>query len=66
VKVFGRKIFFKNISNRFMLFNLIISILILLFLRPDTFVDTSADQSGFLLPQKGSLFLVTNNGKSKL
>ena len=30
---------------------------------PDTFIDTVADNSGFTTPQKGTYFILTNNGK---
>jgi len=29
---------------------------------PDTFIDTVADHSGFIVPSKGSYFILTNNG----
>ena len=31
--------------------------------RPDTFVYTTADQTGFLLPQVGAYFVVSSKGK---
>ncbi len=32
-------------------------------IRPDTFVYTTADNAGFLLPQKGAYFVVGNDGR---
>lgn len=31
--------------------------------RPDTFVYTTADNTGFLLPQNGAYFVVGNDGE---
>ena len=31
--------------------------------RPDTYVDSIAEKTGFLLPQKGSLFVIQSNGE---
>lgn len=45
-----RKVILKN-SNLIKLF------------RPDTFVYTTADQTGFLLPQVGAYFVVSYQGK---
>lgn len=30
--------------------------------RPDTFVDTMVDSTGFLIPQKGTLFVIQSTG----
>ena len=32
---------------------------------PDTFIDTVADHSGFIVPSKGSYFILKNNGTFK-
>ncbi len=31
--------------------------------RPDTFVDTMVDSTGFLIPQKGTLFVIQSTGQ---
>jgi hypothetical protein len=41
---------------------LIIIIIIIISYRPDTFIDTLADASGFLYPKKGTNLLVTYGG----
>ncbi len=37
--------------------------LLLFHLRPDTFIYTTADSSGFILPQKGAFFVVESSGR---
>ena len=33
------------------------------FIRPDTFIYTTADASGYLMPQKGAYFVVGHDGQ---
>lgn len=35
---------------------------LILIIRPDTFIDTAAEESGFLVPRPGTFFLVQYTG----
>ena len=62
VKKFGRSLYFlKNASK---LNSYYISHKNFIHIKsPDTFVYTTADQSGFLLPQTGAYFVINHQGK---
>ena len=39
---------------------------LLFYSSPDTFIYTTADQNGFLLPQNGANFVIRHTGKQNL
>ena len=53
----------RKISNNFYIHNTNFIRSLKSKLRPDTFIYTTADQNGFLIPQAGAYFVVNNAGE---